>query len=71
MTLEEKMYFDCTLNSTEDAKRKAKVAEEFAIGFGQWVSRNDWVYLPSKDYWVNEEQEELENKLSSKELLET
>jgi hypothetical protein len=37
MTLEEKMYFDCTLNSTEDAKRKAEVAEEFAIEFAEWL----------------------------------
>ena len=43
-------------------------SDEDTIEFGQWVSRNDWVYLPSKKYWVNEEQEELEQKLSSKEL---
>jgi hypothetical protein len=36
MTLEEKMYFDCTLNTTKDAKRKAKIAEDFAIGFAEW-----------------------------------
>lgn len=44
-------------------------SEEDMIEFGQWVSHNDWVYLPSKNYWVNEEQEELEQKLKSKELL--
>lgn len=44
-------------------------SDEDTIEFGQWVSHNDWVYLPSKKYWVNEEQEELEQKLSSKELL--
>ena len=38
--------------------------------FSQWISHNDWVYLPSKDYWVNEEQEELEQKLSSEQILE-
>lgn len=43
-------------------------SDEDTIEFGQWVSHNDWVYLPSKKYWVNEEQEELEQKLSSKEL---
>jgi hypothetical protein len=36
MTLEEKMYFDCTLNTTEDAERKAKIAENLAIDFAQW-----------------------------------
>jgi hypothetical protein len=44
-------------------------SEEDMIEFGEWVSHNDWVYLPSKKYWVNEEQEELEQKLSSQELL--
>jgi hypothetical protein len=34
------------------------------LEFSEWVSHNDWVYLPSKGYWVNEEQEELEQKLS-------
>jgi hypothetical protein len=37
--------------------------------FSQWISHNDWVYLASKNYWVNEEQEELEQKLSSKQIL--
>jgi hypothetical protein len=42
--------------------------EEDMFEFSQWVSHNNWVYLPSKDYWVNEEQEELEQKLTTKEL---
>jgi hypothetical protein len=41
-----------------------------ALEFAQWISHNDWVYLPSKNYWVNEEQEELEQKLSSEQILE-
>jgi hypothetical protein len=44
-------------------------SEEDMFTFSQWISHEDWVYLPSKDYWVNEEQEELEQKLSSKEIL--
>jgi hypothetical protein len=40
------------------------------LEFAQWISHNDWVYLPSKNYWVNEEQEELEQKLSSEQILE-
>ena len=44
-------------------------SEEDMFKFSQWISHNDWVYLPSKGYWVNEEQEELEQKLSSKEIL--
>jgi hypothetical protein len=43
-------------------------AEEF-LEFSEWVSDNDWVYLPSKGYWVNEEQEESEQKFTTKELL--
>lgn len=26
--------------------------KELAIGFGKWISRNGWVYLPSEDCWV-------------------
>ena len=44
-------------------------AEEF-LEFSEWVSHNDWVYLPSKGYWVNEEQEELEENFTTKELFE-
>lgn len=31
---------------------------QHAIGFAQFVTHNDWVYLPSRDIWVNEENEE-------------
>lgn len=48
---------------------KNKYSEENMIEFSQWISHEDWVYLPSKGYWVNEEQEELEQKLNSKEVL--
>lgn len=44
-------------------------SEEDMIEFGQWVSRNDWVYLPSRERWVNEDREGLEQKLSSQVLL--
>ena len=50
-------------------KASAKYSEEDMFEFSQWVSNEDWVYLPSKGYWVNEEQEELDQKLSSKEIL--
>jgi hypothetical protein len=45
MTLEEKMYFDCTLNTTKDAKRKAKIAEDFAIGFAEWCAVRDYLHI--------------------------
>lgn len=47
-----------------------KYTEDEFLEFSQWVSNEDWVYLPSKGYWVNEEQEELEQKLTTKELFE-
>jgi hypothetical protein len=55
----------------EGAKWQAKrmYSEEDMFEFSQWISHEDWVYLRSKGYWVNEEQEELEQKLSSKEIL--
>jgi hypothetical protein len=40
------------------------------LEFSEWISDNDWVYLPSKGYWVNEEQEELEENFTTKELFE-
>jgi hypothetical protein len=65
MTLEEKMYFDCTLNSTEDAKRKAEVAEEFAIEFADWINSvsyrsfdGNW-YLTQIDEDIKKTTEEL------------
>jgi len=48
---------------------KNKYSEEDMFEFSQWISHEDWAYLPSKGYWVNEEQEELEQKLNSKEIL--
>jgi hypothetical protein len=67
MTLN-KVYILETGNETF-ADNCEKIADDYAIEFGQWVSRNDWVYLPIKKYWVNEEEEELEQKLTSKEIL--
>lgn len=46
-----------------------KYSNNDLASFAQFVSHNDWVYLPSKNYWVNEEQEELEQKLSSQQLI--
>ena len=45
-------------------------SEEEFLCFSEWVSSEDWVYLPSKGYWVNEEQEELEQKFTTKQLFE-
>jgi hypothetical protein len=45
-------------------------SEEEMLEFSEWISHNDWVYLPSKGYWVNEEQEELEENFTTKELFE-
>jgi hypothetical protein len=47
---------------------KKLYSEEDFLKFSEWVSHNDWVYLPSKAYWVNEEQEEFEQKFTTKEL---
>jgi hypothetical protein len=54
----------------DDAKlvEERMYSEEEFLEFSEWVSHNDWVYLPSKGYWVNEEQEELEQKFTTKQL---
>ena len=59
------------LGFIEGAKweQERSYSEEDMFEFSQWISHEDWVYLPSKGYWVNEEQEELEQKLNSKEIL--
>lgn len=54
----------------EKDQNNNKYTEEDFLKFSEWVSHNDWVYLPSKACWVNEEQEELEQKLTTKELFE-
>jgi hypothetical protein len=63
---------DAYANGVQDGvkwQKERSYSEEDMFKFSQWISHEDWVYLPSKDYWVNEEQEELEQKLSSKEIL--
>jgi hypothetical protein len=60
----------CQKDFIEGAKWQAERMYSEALEFAQWISHNDWVYLPSKNYWVNEEQEELEQKLSSEQILE-
>jgi len=54
----------------EMEKQQQGYSEEEFLEFSEWVSHNDWVYLPSKGYWVNEEQEELEEKFTTKQLFE-
>jgi hypothetical protein len=56
--------------SPKQEQDKKLYSEEDFLKFSEWVSHNDWVYLPSKAYWVNEEQEELEQKFTTKELFE-
>ena len=51
-------------------QQERSYSEEDLIEFSEWVSHNDWVYLPRKNYWVNEEQEELEQKFTTKKLFE-
>ena len=41
-------------------------SKEEVFDFSEWVSLNDWVYLPIKGYWVNEEQQ----KFTTKQLFE-
>jgi hypothetical protein len=47
---------------------KQMYSEEDMLRFTEWISDNDWVYLPSKNYWANEEEEESEKFFSTKEL---
>jgi hypothetical protein len=51
-------------------QQERSYSEEEFLEFSEWVSHNDWVYLPSKGYWVNEEQEESEQKFTTKEVFE-
>jgi hypothetical protein len=65
----DKVVRTTTVTEKTIQKTKRMYSEEDMFEFSQWISHEDWVYLPSKGYWVNEEQEELEQKLSSKEIL--
>jgi hypothetical protein len=58
------------LNDKKETVKQQGYSEEEMLEFSEWVSHNDWVYLPSKSYWVNEEQEELEENFTTKELFE-
>jgi hypothetical protein len=58
------------LNQAKEIEKQKGYSEEEFLEFSEWVSHNDWVYLPSKGYWVNEEQEELEQKITTKQLFE-
>jgi hypothetical protein len=60
---------DVYINYIKQKQGRMYSEEEF-LKFSEWVSDNDWVYLPSKSYWVNEEQEESEQKFTTKELFE-
>jgi hypothetical protein len=63
------VYEEYLKNALIEFNSQKMYSEEDMFEFSQWISHEDWVYLPSKGYWVNEEQEELEQKLSSKEIL--
>jgi hypothetical protein len=43
-------------------------AQQQSIAFAEWVTHNDWVYLPSKNIWLNEEQEEKLQPLTGEQL---
>ena len=60
--LDEWIDYDDALTSMDE------YAEQECIGFGQWVSHSDWVYLPSKKLWYNEEDEENITPLTDAEI---
>jgi predicted RNA-binding protein YlxR (DUF448 family) len=61
---------DCFISTINEWQQERRYSEEEFLCFSEWVSSEDWVYLPSKGYWVNEEQEELEQKFTTKQLFE-
>jgi hypothetical protein len=71
-TLDRKLAKDVAIKYAKwrQEQDKKMYSEKEMLDFSEWVSHNDWVYLPSKGYWVNEEQEELEENFTTKELFE-
>jgi hypothetical protein len=71
-TLDRKLAKDVAIKYAkwQQEQDKKMYSEKEMLDFSEWVSHNDWVYLPSKGYWVNEEQEELEENFTTKELFE-
>lgn len=65
MKLEEKMYFDCTLNTEEQVKKNVEVAKKFAIKFAEWIRENYYDVGNSWCEWNSDK-----NTYSSEELLE-
>jgi hypothetical protein len=61
-------YSGISVTEWMQKQNKNMYSEEEFLEFSEWVSHNDWVYLPSKGYWVNEEVEESEEKFTTKEL---
>lgn len=57
------------IDATSTQTERIYSEKEF-LAFSEWISSEDWVYLPSKGYWVNEEQEELEQKFTTNQLFE-
>jgi len=37
------------------AKESAKITEQIAIEFSEWVSKYDWVFMFDKNYWINDD----------------
>lgn len=66
----EELFGDTTVLYSHEAALKAmsEYAQQEAIGFAQWVTLNDWTYLKSKGYWVNEEMEESNKTFTGEEL---
>jgi len=48
MTLKEKMYFDCTLNTDEQAEKNEKIADEYAIEILERY-HNSLFFIPLKE----------------------
>ena len=69
MTLKEKMYFDCTLNTDEQAEKNEKIADEYAIEFKEWSS-NKYKFLKDKGWFQTSYELEMGIFSSTKELLE-
>ena len=67
MTLKEKMYFDCTLNTDEQAEKNEKIAEDFAIEFAEWLNINYFQIIGTKTWCKTLS---MKYKYTSKELLE-
>jgi len=56
------------LEAIEKDKQLKELREAYEFPFSEWVSHNDWTYLPSKKLWFNEEDEEYITPMTTNEL---